>query len=260
MKIKKSERDLLIGLLGILIFVAAWFLYISPTMDETDSLKAKNVELRTKAEEYQAIDLRKEEFAKDRINYDLLRGEIEDRFPAEVRTEDQLMFWASIDNAYPFDLAFKAIDMEERDIVAVAGVENLEGSNIIYQDGGSPQISDTEAADLAAKYKLCGAPTAMNFLSTYSGMKKMFDYINMQYNENAILSFQVMYREEDGLLEGNVAMELYYIEGMDKEYSAPFIPSVPKGQSNLFHSIDGDGSAMANGTITLADYAGEDGE
>lgn len=260
MKIKKSERDLLIGLLGILIFVAAWFLYISPTMDETSSLKSKNVELRSKAEEYQAIDLRKEEYEREKINFDLLRADIEDKFPAEVRTEDQLMFWTSIDNAYPFDLLFQAIDMGERDIVAVVGLESIEGLNITYEDGENPQITDAEAADVASRYKLCGAPTAMNFVSTYSGMKKMFDYINMQYNENAIMSFEVMYNEEKALLEGTVALELYYIEGMDKEYTAPFIPAVPKGQSNLFHSIDGDGSSMANGTITLADYMNEAGE
>jgi len=255
MKIKKSERDLLIGLLGILVFVATWFLYISPTMDSTKSLKSQNVELKAKAEIYQTIDLRKDEYARETLVCDFERAEIEDKYPAEVRTEDQLMFWTNIDSAYPYDLYFKAVEMPERDIVAVAGVEDITGLDIVYTEGSSDaQISDTQAASVASKYKLCGAPTTMSFVSTYKGMKQMFDYINNQYNENSILSFEIMYNEENGLLEGAVSTELFYIEGMEKEYSAPFIPTVPKGQSNIFHSIDGDGS----NSIMLSDYLKEE--
>ena len=77
---------------------------------------------------------------------------------------------------------------------------------------------------------------AMNFACTYNGLKYMINYITSQTNKNSIIGFEIYYDEETGYLTGAVGVELYYIEGLEKEYVPTFIPAVPKGLSDVFHT------------------------
>ena len=251
MTITKGQRDLLIGLLGVLIAVVVWFAVASPTKEKTDALINENNTLKPKVEEYELRDARLDEYKLGIVQNDAEIETITARFPSMVEVEDEVMFWANIDNAYPFQLAFKDLEMEERDAVAIAGIEDTGEATIAYEEDGSATISDTDAEQLSAQYKLYGAPMSMNFICTYDGMKDMFEYITSQYNRNSINAVEIAYDEETGLLTGAIGMELYYIEGLDKEYNPPFIPSIPKGQSDVFHTASSDFDEAARALLGL---------
>lgn len=232
MSVSKKELNMLIGLLGVAVAVLVWFLVASPYMDKTNALKAENETLKPKAEEYEAANARLDEYELGMIANQNEFNTIVDRFPSEVQIEDLIMFWANIDKAYPDVLRFKDIEIEEPDPVAVAAIEDLNGVDV--PDSGV--VSDEELEQIEAGYKLYELPEGLNFICTYEGLKKIFSYLEAQNNRCSINQLEVEYDEETGALTGSLWINQFYLEGTDKEYSPVFIPAVPKGQANLFHT------------------------
>lgn len=236
MSISPKERNLLIGFFGVLIAVAVWFLYVSPTRDEIEAIKLENVSLKATADEYESINLRVEDYKNALSENAVLAEEITSRFPAEIRTQDQMMFWSEIDKFDQDNLRFGDLEIDDRDPVAVAGVEDIGDANMNVSDDGRITFADSDIEDISAKYVLYGAPTSMGFACTYDGLKSMIRYVNSQYDKNSIIGLDVSFNDTTGYLEGSMSVELYYIEGLEKEYKPYFIPSVPTGQSNVFHT------------------------
>lgn len=262
MKIGKKEISLLLGLAGIAIGVLVWFLIASPTMDKTTVLKNENATLKIKAEEYEAVNARLAEYTNKIAEFLAEKEEIVAKYPSEIRTEDQIMFWANIDVVDPTNLAFKDLEIESRDPIAVAGVEGFDEASVNMDANGNVTLTDEEAIDIVATYKLFSAPTGMNFASTYDGLKIMVDYINSQESQNSINQIEVAYDKELGVLTGSIWVNLYYIEGLEKEYQPTFIPTVPIGQADVFHTsgfdIETAGEKVAAGQTQANENNAED--
>lgn len=238
-KVSTKDKNMLIGVLGILIIVVVWFLVVSPMQDELTAIESENATLSKKASSYQAIMGRLDDYEAGIINANVTIDEISDRYPVLVSTEDQMMFWANIDTTLPLELRFGDLEIKEiDDAVAVAGIdpESLKDVDVFTNEDGDDTLLDSQIEDISAKYKLFGAPMAMNFACTYNGFKYMLDYITSQYNKNSIIGIEMSYDAETGYLSGAIGVELYYIEGLEKEYTPTFIPSVPKGLSDVFHT------------------------
>lgn len=236
--ISKKERNILIGFLGILICVAAWFLLISPLKDKTDALKSENESLSKKAEQYSAVNARLGEYEDGIVSLKSQSEDIISHYPSRIETEDQVMYWANIDSQYPFELRFGDLEIGERAAVLLAGTdaESMENVDVTTDEEGNEFISQDDVPKVESEYKLYEAPMSMNFVSTYDGMKKMFAYILSREQKNSIFGLEISYNGETGLLEGAVGVKPYYIEGLEKEYSPTMIPAVPKGVPNLFHA------------------------
>lgn len=236
MKFGKKEACLVIGLVGILIAVATWFLYASPTMDKTIVLENENATLKVKAEEYEGVSARLKEYTDTIALYNAEKAEIMSHYPVDIRTTDQIMFWSNMDKLDPERLGFKDLQIEARDAVAVSGVSDTGEATLNIDESGNATFSDADVSEITASYKLFGAPTGMNFACTYDGLKEMIAYVNSQYEKNSIHQIDVFYDDNLGYLTGSLWVELYYIEGLEKEYQPVYIPAVPKGQSDVFHS------------------------
>lgn len=238
MSVSKKELNLLIGLIGVLAAVAVWFLVASPNQEKTAALEAENATLKPKAEEYEAVNARLDEYELGIINNQNEFNEIIDHYPSDVQAEDAIMLWANFDKAYPEMLRFSDLEIEEIDPVAVAGVEDIGNAQVVENEDGSRQFNDSDMEEITAMYKLYAVPVGMSYICTYDGMKKIFAYLESQHDRLSINQFDIAYDESTGYLTGSIWVEQYYLEGIEKEYSPSFIPSVPKGQSNLFHTGD----------------------
>lgn len=236
MTITKSQRDLLIGLAGVLIAVLCWFLVASPNIEKRQSLESENETLRPKAEEYQAVHARVDEYRDSIVTLNNTADEIVGHFPSRIEREDQLMYWSNVDAAYPMDLRFGDIELGEWDAVAIAGADEATQEQVTYDDDGNAVLPDEVMEAATADYKLYAATMAMAFISSYDGMKDLFKYVNALNDRNSIESFEISYDREDGILQGSVGMKLYYLEGTDKEYQPYFIPSVPTGVEDVFRT------------------------
>lgn len=241
MTITKQQRDLLIGLAGVLIAVLVWFLVATPYKEKCDALKVENESLKPTAEEYEAVHANRGEYEQGIIDLKAEGADILSHYPSGIEREDQLMLWANIDAAYPDELAFGDIELGDWDNIAITGVEvgAIDESQVTYDEEGNAVVSDDVANEVTADYKLYAGISSMEFASTYNGLKNMFRYIQTQNDRNSIDAFEIEYDEETGFLKGAVGVKQYYVQGTDKEYMPSFIPSVISGVEDIFHSGNG---------------------
>ncbi len=254
MTISKGQRDLLIGLAGVLIAVLCWFLVASPDIEKREALEAENAELRPKAEEYQAVHARVDEYKASITTLDAASDEIIKHYPSDVQREDQLMYWANIAASHPLNLVFEDIELGEWDAVAIAGLAEESQDIVTTDEEGNPVVADEDFADAKAEYKLYSATMAMDFGSTYEGIKDMLKYIKGQNDRSSIESINVYYDEGTGFLVGALGLRMYYLDGTGKEYQPQFIPTVPTGVEDVFRTA---GYTYGDAIQDLAEAAAE---
>lgn len=240
MTITKGQRDLLIGLAGVLIAILVWFLVATPYKEKTEVLASENETLKVTAEEYQQVHAAREQYEEEIITCKSEGEEILSHYPSGIEREDQLMFWANTGSIAPDILGIGDIELGEWDTVAIAGADEEEvAAAITYDEEGNPQLSDEAANSVNSDYQLYAGISAMEFACTYDGLKYMFGYIQSQNDRNSIDALEIDYDEETGFLKGAIGVKQYYVQGTDKEYVPAFVPSVLTGVEDIFHSGNG---------------------
>ncbi len=238
MKVTKKEINMLIGLLGVLIAVLVYFFVYTDYKDKTASLQAESASLQPKAEAYEAANARLDEYELGIVSNQNEFNSIVDHYPVDIKIDDAAMLWNNFDKAYPEDIRFNDLEIEELDVVAVEGVTDTGDAEVTDNGDGTRTFMDEDIEEITANYTLYGFPTGMNFRCSNAGMLKLFEFLNSQHNRNSLMSLSLEYDEEYGCIVGEIWVEQYYLEGTGREYSPVFVPTVPKGQSNLFHIGD----------------------
>ena len=91
MKVKKSEIQLLIAVIGVLIVVCTYFLVYSSFNEKSDALEAQNVTLSSQVATLEALDQRKADYIEATGKMQSYITNFENRFPADILPEDSIM-------------------------------------------------------------------------------------------------------------------------------------------------------------------------
>ncbi len=237
MTLTKGQRDLLIGLLGVLAAVLVWFLVASPYREKTAALRAENEELQPKYEEFQAVVENIEDYKTRIIDADAAKEEIIEHFPSYLEREDQIMYWATAAGQFSEDMMFSNLGMGDWSLVSIDGMsggEEQQQVDVEYDEEGNPIVSEEPTVN-NAKYELYTDTLKMDFQTTYDGLKDFTQYVLAQDNRNKIDKLSVYYDDATQNLLGNMDLALYYLTGTGKEYvEYNPVPSVVKGASDLF--------------------------
>ncbi len=217
MKLGKKEINLIIGLLGILIAIGVWMFVAKPMKEKTEALQTENVELKAKADEYQAINAQRNAFEAESIELQDERATLLAAFPAGMTKEDEIMYWANMERANAATLAMSNIVMS--------------GWEEVYVEG--QPSADAEGATQLHLYK---APVSYTYQSTYDGLKNVVRYVFAQNDKKSISNVTAAYDAATGNLVGTVDINMYYMNGTGNEYVPYTIPSVPTGVSDVFHT------------------------
>ena len=242
MTISKGQRDLLIGLLGVLIAVGVWFLVANPYREKTETLKAENEQLKPKWEEYQAVAANVEEYKTRIIDADANKEEIIAHFPSMLEREDQIMYWANAASkmSEEEEMDFSNLGMGPWTMVEVEGLNTEEQPqvDVEYDEEGNPIVSDdTGAAQTSSSnYELYTDTLQMDFQCTYNGLKDFTQYVLAQNDRNRIDRLEAYYDPATENLMGNMSLALYYLTGTGKEYVESPIPSVVSGSYDPFRT------------------------
>ncbi len=220
MKLGNKEKNLIKGLIGIVLAVLVWMFVASPIKDKKEALAAENAELKVKKEEYEAVNSQKAKYEEGMTALQAEREELLEAYPAGMITEDRIMYWANMERANAGQLALENIAMSSLQEVFVEGQETTEGEK---QEG-------------ATQLHLYKAPVNYTFKSTYDGLKGMVDYVFAQNDKKSIEGLAAEYNEETGNIEGTLDMNMYYMVGTGKDHIPATIPSVPTGVANPYHS------------------------
>ena len=219
MKLGNKEKNLIKGLIGVVLAVLVWMFVASPIKDKKEALAAENESLKVTKDEYEAINAQKAKYEQGMTKLQAEREELLEDYPSGMLREDEIMYWANMERANAGQLILESIAMDNLQEVIVDGAP----------------ASDEEGATQLHLYK---APVNYGFKSTYDGLKGMVDYVFAQNDKKSVETVSAAYNNETGNLEGSLVMNMYYMVGTGKDHTPATIPSVPTGVSNVFNATN----------------------
>lgn len=249
MKVKKSEIQLLIAVIGVLIAVCTYFLVYSSFNEKSDALEAQNVTLSSQVATLEILDQRKADYIEATEKMQSYITNFENRFPADILPEDSIMMVKTLEDYTRTGVANIAFGAESEVAYAPAADTAAAATD-------ATAATDTTATDAAATTTTASTspvstdgtvyadthmyevPLSISISCTYDDFKGLVRYIYNQQERESIQGVSISYNETDGMLTGNMTMNTYYLLGTDKVYSSPYIPDMQMGVDTIFGNME----------------------
>ena len=234
MKLKKSDVNILIMLLGILIPVAIYFFVYTSFTEKTAAMNADNETLQTEVDYLQDLADHKQQYIDDTAAMQIQIDEIKSRFPAEYKPEDDIMYIIGVENDYGAEIPTIAMGTSSMIEVAAAAEETAEApaEGAEATDDAAGDTVDTTTPVIS----LYQTPISVSMQSSYRSLKDIVTYINTDTDRKSIDSLSVVFDTETGLLASTMAFNAYSLTGTEKEYAAPQVSGVFYGTSDIFNT------------------------
>ena len=226
MKVKKSEIQLLIAVLGVLLVVVTYFLVYAKFNELSDAMESQNMSLRSQVSTLEVLEQRKADYLADTEKMKTYITGFENRFPADILPEDSIMMVKNMEDAtrtYVANISFGTIGEVAYDAQASADT----------QPGEAPEMIITYA-----ETHMYEVPLGISIECTYDDFKGLVRYIYNQQERESIQGVNISYNGDDGKLSGNMNLNTYYLLGTDKVYGEPYIPDMPMGVQTIFGNVN----------------------
>ena len=227
MKVKKSEIQLLIAVIGVLIAVCTYFLVYSSFNEKSDALEAQNVTLSSQVATLEILDQRKADYIEATGKMQSYITNFENRFPADILPEDSIMMVKTLEDYTRTEVANIAFGSEAEVVYTPAADAATTAASPVSTDGTA--YADTHMYEV---------PLSISISCTYDDFKGLVRYIYNQQERESIQGVSISYNETDGMLTGNMTMNTYYLLGTDKVYSSPYIPDMQMGVDTIFGNME----------------------
>ena len=258
MKLKKSDVNILIMLLGILIPVAIYFFVYTSFTEKTAAMNADNETLQTEVDYLHDLADHTQQYIDDTAAMQIQIDEIKSRFPAEYKPEDDIMYIIGVENDYGAEIPTIAMGTSSMIEVAAAAEETAEapaeGAEATDDAAGDTVDTTTPAISL---YQ---TPISVSMQSSYRSLKDIVTYINTDTDRKSIDSLSVVFDTETGLLASTMAFNAYSLTGTEKEYAAPQVSGVFYGTSDIFNTGEKSAAIAAEKNAAQEAEAAEDAE
>lgn len=249
MKVKKSEVQLLIAVIGVLIAVCTYFLVYSSFNEKSDALEAQNVTLSSQVATLEILDQRKADYIEATGKMQSYITNFENRFPADILPEDSIMMVKTLEDYTRTEVANIAFGSEAEvvytpaadaatttaDATAATDTTTTDAAATTTTASTSPVSTDGTAYADTHMYEV---PLSISISCTYDDFKGLVRYIYNQQERESIQGVSISYNETDGMLTGNMTMNTYYLLGTDKVYSSPYIPDMQMGVDTIFGNVE----------------------
>ena len=256
MKLKKSDINILIGLLGIALAACSYFFVYNNFTAKTDELKVENTTLQAEVDELQKMADNKAFYESETARMDAEIQEIMGHFPGEIRTEDQVMYAVNLETIY--DIWVNSLTMEGTQLVQVA-VEPVQPTNdaVVEDTGDGAPASDAVVATggLRDTVFLYTSPFTLSYKATYHSAKEVLHDILQADDRMDIKNITLAYDGQTGALAGTVDATMYTMSGTDYVYTSPQINGVRTGVADMFKA-----ASVLVIDANPADITGEEGE
>lgn len=249
MKVKKSEIQLLITVIGVLIAVCTYFLVYSKFNEKSDALEAENATLSSQVATLEILDQRKADYIEATGKMQSYITNFENRFPADILPEDSIMMVKTLEDYTRTEVANIAFGSEAEvvytpaadaatttaDATAATDTTTTDAAATTTTASTSPVSTD---GTVYADTHMYEVPLSISISCTYDDFKGLVRYIYNQQERESIQGVSISYNETDGMLTGNMTMNTYYLLGTDKVYSSPYIPDMQMGVDTIFGNVE----------------------
>ena len=218
MKISKHDQKLILVLLGLVVFLAAYFGICRTFNTKKDDIDAQLSELEVQAEQLQLYaanqtanqdDMKK---IADRIGSELAK------YPSDIRSEDMIMY--------------------------VTELEDKLGIKIDSMSVSSPEVVTkfTAPEKVGTNYELVPVVAVKTGLTiscslSYEQFKNLLKYIYSSADKTDLAEASVNYDQTTGGLSGTITIDKYFITSAEYKYTPTDIPPVDKGTDDPFGSL-----------------------
>ncbi len=218
MKISKHDQKLILVLLGIAVFLAAYFGICKSFNDRKADAEAQITQLQAEVETLSAYSSSQAAY-QDEINKigDSIAKELL-AYPSDVRSEDLIMYVTELESG--LGISVHGISIASPEVVAKFTVPN--------KSSGSYQLVPVVAIKMAL---------TIDCSLNYTQLKNLINYVNLNSNKADISDVSVSYDSQTGGLSGSVTIDKYFISSADYTYTPTTIPSVVKGTKDPFATL-----------------------
>lgn len=248
MKVKKSEIQLLIAVIGVLIAVCTYFLVYTKFNEKSDTLEAQNASLQSEVSTLEILDQRKADYLVATEKMQAYITSFENRFPADILPEDSIMMIKTLEDYTRTEVANIAFGGESEVPYAPAADQTATTDAAATTDPAADTTAATTTVAAGTPVSTEGTvyadthmyevPLSISISCTYDDFKGLVRYIYSQQERESIQGVSISYNETDGMLSGNMTMNTYYLLGTDKVYNEPWIPDMQMGVDTIFGNMD----------------------
>ena len=250
---KSSDAKLLIMLVCIGAAVGSWVYCTNSLQPKTEMIKNENAALQTEVDYLQDLMNNKQFYIDETESMRAQSEEIMDQFPADVKTETQIMYANDLELTNAFVVEDVTMPGKEMVTVATATTEQPVATDAAATDAVATDDTATQPAgsSLETSVMLYRNPTTIGFRTTYKSIKDIIKVLNEStVDKKSIELLSLAYDEETGNLKGELQVAMYSMDGNGKEYVAPSVTGVKNGSDNIFKSSE---NADVMWTTTTAD-------
>jgi len=220
MNLSKRDQKLIIILLGIVIFAAAYAgVYLNFT-NKTTALEAETAALAPRLSELQGYYNSLGTYEKGIEESRAVITENLMQYPEDVRPEDEIMYAVSLEKDVGLFIGSAAFGEPEQ-VMALRGITETE-------DGSYSVLP------LSAFRRRMDCACSLN----YAQLKRTVKYINETPLCTRLNTVSVSYDAETGGLTGTMTIDKYFITGINDAYVETYVPQMPLGTDNIFGTIE----------------------
>ncbi len=238
----KNNVGILLAVLGIAAAIAGYFGIYQNFTAKKDELVVANDALQTEVDHLQDLADHKQEYLDETASMKAQNEEIIGQFPAEVRTEDEILHVKQTEDT--FGIKVGSISMPDSTIVEVARpaaevaeAAPEEGTEEAAATEEGEVVEDTAAEAAAPQVMLYKTPVACSIETSYSAIKDVLEQFVMDnVNKKSVESLSLAFSGDTGELVGALSYSMYSLTGTDKTYSEPSIPGIAYGTSDFFNT------------------------
>lgn len=257
-KAKKSDINILIMLIGVLLAVAAYFFVYTSFKEKTAELEGQNASLETEVAELQKLAENKEFYLEEtaRMNDEMVA--VIAKYPSDVRTEDEIMYTVELENVY--SIWVNALQAGDKEMIQVATDAQQPQQDVVTEEAPVEDDGSQDNVTATGGYQdtvfLYNSPFTINFKVTYRSMKDIVSAIIGSDERMNITNLSLAYDADTGCLSGSMNANMFTMSGTDAVYEELNIPGVSTGTADFFQS----GTVLDLNKNAAAEAEDSDGE
>lgn len=253
MKLKKSDVNLLLVIIGIGIAALSYFTLYKNLTEKTETIQAENAVLEQEVNRLQELADNQQQYLSETETMNTEIAEIESKFAASYRPEDEILYVKGLEESFDADASTIAMPgsaqigvdyTPSEDLVPinmtseVAAAEEAPAEDAVDGEEAAPVEEAPAVASSLPNVALYGTPVTISFVASYNSVKELLKTMNEDEMRKSIDSVTLSFDGESGDLSGSLAFKMYSITGTDKVYEVPKIDGVQFGTNNIFNSAD----------------------
>lgn len=261
MKLKDSEKSLLLGILGVIIAVVGIVYVAKPNIEAKQGIDAEIVQLQERLDRLNALQANREQYIADTERFNAEFEKILASFPADLNQEISVMFVEGIKDSNDFDVSSLGLGRPEQFYTLGLGGGDASLDTAAPAEGETTEAPAegalTEgAAAPSAEYQCYRAAFPISYTGSYQALKDVVSYVNNYSERMTVNTLDITYNADADLYTGNLNMYCYAIQGPDRDERKINLDNVPIGVDNIF---DGEPTAADAEISSLNKYDENEG-